>query len=373
MSLITSITPVTVSLADGDGFEQVAIAGSPTTANCVPYVSKRVIGDIASNFQDVDNYALNVRFTSGDLVVERDNTDSSMSVLVYVVEYNPAEVRVQQGTFQVASGSGSLAASLGQNVVLANTYALAYSMQSTGTEGAGNHLLRARLTDVDELTLDRTGTPQGTMDGNYYVIESINGGFTTEAVDVQLGAAVTSNTGTVTAVTPANTAVFGSWKAAHPATDAADPGAAIVGVDLTDSTTVTVTRDLADSNAIDWSGWVVKFANGETVQRGSILTNVGSVTTLPEDIAISSVNTSASIAMHTGSPGAVASGRCDGTINSNWPACAGATLEITDATTLQLDHYEDASNFIDRTFDWQVIDFTQSAGPAPGRRFLVRA
>ncbi|MBI4719436.1 MAG: hypothetical protein HY763_16695 [Planctomycetes bacterium] len=175
-----------------------------------------------------------------------------------VVEYDDASV--QRGTGSLTGTSTSTTASI-TAVDLAKSIVLL--SWKTDISGTGANFLRAYFSSTTQLTIDRAVDTGGTIDFAWEVVQF------TDRTSVQYGllafdSTQTSRTATLTAVNlntsvPLLSTAGGTWggKHAYSADDQIGPG--MFTTALTDSTTLTATRQLTGSAAADIAWFVVSF------------------------------------------------------------------------------------------------------------------
>lgn len=153
------------------------------TANCVPFASWER-GNNQSGFDNWDEMVVDVYFESGNKVAAERNTGAAsvaVAVSVYVVEFEPSEVKVQQGTWSISSG-----ATTGNATVTAvdQTYAaaIAYFKTTYADKYPDNHSPMYYFTSDTNLRFERRSTPPGVVSGHYYIFEALDSQWTVQAV-----------------------------------------------------------------------------------------------------------------------------------------------------------------------------------------------
>jgi hypothetical protein len=351
-----------------------------SSTNVVPFYT-RTYGAGNTAPVDWDSMMFAVHFpTSTTMRIERDgNTSNTWDLHVNLVKFNETAVLVQSGSFDV-NISGTTTATLGTNVDSAKSFIVTNNMQSSSVanESVGNHAVSARFTtegsSVNGLTFERGPSNTGTHHCKYYVITSLTGEFTVDHVVANMAATEGSANVSIGSVTASSTALFGSYHTTHDSESA--NGSSLVTARL-NGTNATIER-ASTSDTVEWRGQVVKFTDNTTVYQGS-----ESITAAAEDAANGSqsvtiggsVDASRSIAMPSGLSGNLHGG-CRGaasTTNHNWVSGNTSYELVGDpATTFTLNFRSLDADFLDRTFEWQVIEWDDGSGaPAPSRRFMV--
>lgn len=101
---ITSIEYVEITLGEGTATASANLTKSQTTGNCVPFVTMYfTAGTSPDNY---DRKAADIYFEAGPKVTaERENTNGQLNLGIYIVEFDPSYVSVQQGTYSFATTS----------------------------------------------------------------------------------------------------------------------------------------------------------------------------------------------------------------------------------------------------------------------------
>lgn len=141
--------------------------------NCVPFLSLYGCSDyMDSHFTDV---YFSGTTESGVINFDRDETRGcTMNIKCYVVEFDPNEIRVQQG---IANG---ITNSITQHTVASGvdpskTGLMMYWKSTSGNQYWADHMVRYRLDTVSGTYVDTyRGTNGGSVDGHYFLFEDIS-------------------------------------------------------------------------------------------------------------------------------------------------------------------------------------------------------
>ena len=155
---------------------------SQTVANCVPFMSARgTSSTIQAHFMDA-------YFSSAGgndyINVERSNSGGTQYCKVYVVEFDPNEVKVQQGSFSL-NGVSNVSVTI-SGVDLTKTALSMYHKATTTTATASSNMVRGKFTDSSTIEFRRNATSQNPT-GHYFVFEALNNQFSVEQVDWSTG------------------------------------------------------------------------------------------------------------------------------------------------------------------------------------------
>jgi hypothetical protein len=255
MALIKSIEKVNISLVSV-GSNSVGLTKGQDIDNCVPFATwESGTNDLASVFIDI-------YFGAGPtLYVQRNGTAGTISLTVYVVEFEPAEVSVQQGTFSM---SGTSTNSTITAVTEAKTFVVSYYRWS-GSVYFYDSTVRTRLTSTTNIDYTRQNST-GTVNGHYYVVEDIGSNWTVQHADLSIINPATSDTTTITAVDEDRTFLVASYYNRYGA-GRADYSA--VTVYLSNSTTIGAEQQLNTAYPADSHirAQAITFISSGDVQR----------------------------------------------------------------------------------------------------------
>jgi hypothetical protein len=344
-----------------------ASLGTQDFNDCVAFVTHRVTSGTLSSVESIQAAAF---YTSGTVNVQRDSTAEDMEYEVSTVQFDDTRVRVQSGgPFEMDDSTTSDTTAIPIAVDLSNTFLICHSFQNSAAgQQYPSHNIRGRITGTQELTFDRI-EDSGTTDIHWTVIESLSGDFTVTTSDVTL-TGVASNTDTSFSVIKANTFVVGSWTSSDPNND--DNTTHTVDVTLDTGGQLTVQRVGTTGNIV-WSGFLVKMADGTTVEHG---TTVQATSLASEDETLATpVSLTRSIAIMSGNMGSTVCGSFTGEgLNPGQDAHVQLTLFDSDAgddfDTVQLRH-DTSGGTTGNDISWQVIEWGTSEPPSGATRRVM--
>jgi len=146
------------------------------TDNCVPFFS----GSGGSNV--IYGHMTDIYFSSAagnDYVnVERITPDATKYCHVYVVEFDPNEVKVQQGTFSMSGTSQTVTIS---GVDLDHT-AMVFYHKGVASNRIDYNMVKGKFNSSSQLEFARANT-NGTINGHYYVFEALNDQFSVQHIN----------------------------------------------------------------------------------------------------------------------------------------------------------------------------------------------
>ena len=293
---VTSVQSVQVTLSGTATSGSATLSSGTVIANCVPFASFSTDGP-----QDqMGRMLIDVYFQAGSppsVVVQRNLGLSGDSIVVNiaVVEFNSANVRVQQNTFQITSTTTS--PTLGTAVDTGRAAMVFYARCSvTGgyswPQAAVAGYIDTSSNPSSTLNFTRGGTG-ATLDGHYYVFEALGGQFAVQQGSCSMASSVTYCDVVLSSVDMSKTFVMTSYRTASNA----DPRFHTVYSYLfSDSGTLKVRngRGVAGANTIDdVRAFAVTFASDGYVQRNY---HSFGTTDTQVDTAINSVETATAMA-----------------------------------------------------------------------------
>ncbi len=142
-------------------------------ANCVPFLTYRCENSHAARFNQL---FVRADIYSGDLHLYRESSTGTIYTSVFVVEFDPTEVKVQSGT--VATTIGTVTDSI-TSVDQTRAFLHFNNSCSGGTEPR-YYLTRGRFTADDTIEFYRAAAGGTTLTMNWYVVEALNDQFTVD-------------------------------------------------------------------------------------------------------------------------------------------------------------------------------------------------
>ena len=174
--MVKSVEFVEFTHDAGSTLSGVALTKGQDYTNCVPFFTAHGCSDtLSGHFYDI---YFNGTTGSGVINFLRAATDTSCDrkIKCYVVEFDPAEVKVQQGSFVSLPSSATTAYNTPESFTQNKTAMVHYWYSTSATNAWDIHLVRGRVlsngTQVDMLR-EQSG---GTVTGHYYLFEDISTG-----------------------------------------------------------------------------------------------------------------------------------------------------------------------------------------------------
>jgi hypothetical protein len=254
---------------------------SQTIAHCVPFATSKQ----ASARTGYDSNLLDIYFEAGPKVtISRTNGTGTIDVGVYVVEFDPTYVRVQQGTLTL-TGTASGTTDITYAVDQTKAAFVSYYKLSVTTNGQDEAALAGDFLDNNTLRWQR-GSTTGNISGHFYVFEDLPDAYTWfSAQYVSWGLPSNGSSpadGTITSVAMDKTFVIASYYTGY------GSGYNRIGqpiVWLNSTTTIRAQAPYCDSDKPGTNrtikAFAVTFAGDELVQRGTFSwgTSGGTLTT----------------------------------------------------------------------------------------------
>jgi hypothetical protein len=181
-SMVKSIEHISVNFEGGGNdvaepqfHKYVSLTKGQSLENCVPFVTYRANG--GSGF--CSNLLTGVKLLEPDrLRLSKINASSELDYEIDIVEFEPDQVKVQQGWY-IMSGTSTTATISGVDQTKAAV--LAYNVTNNGDRRlATDGWARVRFSADDTLTFER-GLNYGINYGHYYVFEAVDDQFTVQA------------------------------------------------------------------------------------------------------------------------------------------------------------------------------------------------
>jgi len=168
-SMVRSIEYVSYDLTDTMG--TISLTKGQILDNCVPFLT------FATSQNDNDRMFVDVYPTEGfRFRLNRPDPSGNCYVRGYVIEFEPDQVRVQQGSFYTSGQSDTVTISGVNRNKTAMTF---YYTTNNANNGAENAWMRGRFTSDTSAEFYRDGTG-GMISGHYYIFEALDDQFTVQ-------------------------------------------------------------------------------------------------------------------------------------------------------------------------------------------------
>ncbi len=232
--------------------------------NCVPFIT--VSANIEENYRQLIDVVKNGGTNKFDLSV--GDGGGTRNVEVTIVEFDPAEVTVQEVSFTITS-SNTVDVTLSA-IVEASTFPIIYYKTVEATDDFHRALIKATFDSTTNLVISCTAW-SGNKTGHAYILEALKGAWAIEA-GASIPFAYTTSQATKNSaitVTPSRTGVWSYWDTDENSDDVRD---GIWDAAITDATNLDLTRGdgTTPSATGDIEVFVVNFAaEVASVQQGA--------------------------------------------------------------------------------------------------------
>jgi hypothetical protein len=372
MAGVINVERLSITLSAGSQGQGTLTKGQDI-ANCVPFLTKRHTVMIAEEPDDWAYLATLVKFSATDKVDVTTNITTTREAVaeVTVVEFDPADVKVQQIDYAIGSAATSTTESITTVTSLTDAFVYhTYTSDHVAPPWDHNQYsaVRVKFNSTSQLGMD-LNTAEANIAGTAYVVESETGDFSVEAVDGITDSGENDVDTTISSVTLAKAFFVSSQKTSSTEHNNDSFPAAY----LETQTNVRLWREDQWTGETTMTGYVVEFDSGgaEKVQHGVL----HQTTLVPsEDVNIESTNyggTPDTAMIHVSGISSMKQSR--GTnVNSADNPDASVAGTFVDADTIRLQHSTFGSMSGD-TYDtpWEVIEWELNGGAPAARRVMV--
>jgi hypothetical protein len=379
MALVASVQTRTVTLSAGTATNTAELDVGTDTSYCVPFFTHRVT-TAAGVVDALAHYLPDIWFTNpgGTPTVNVQTTESATRVLevyITVVQFESAEVDVHSGTFQLTDTTISTNASIGDTVTDTDCFpVIAWRCGPVNVDDNSSSTVSAKFNgtgSVTQLTVERhaTGQADGQIDGHFYVVESINGGFTTQHRTITLTFANTSADSTdLTAVTGSSTMTIGTMRM----DGGADDVNAFAYLHLVEAASdyLQLKRTAAPAfgaASLVCEAFAVEFAGSENVNR---VVRAQTAQDAEEDVTITTLTEYTESMAHT----PATTSWFNMWINHGSTGTGAdpyATLKLTSNTNMRINHLIDGTQTGTAEISYEVIEWEVTAAGATRRVMVI--
>lgn len=341
--LVVSVERVLITLSTIQTSNTGTLTKSQNAANCVPFTTVKPFWiDGASDIYD--RSFVDVTISGSTVTVTRGNhISTSLSVAIYVVEFNSSLATVYSGSFAMTTSESSDVVSIGTTLSSTSDAFMVHNYKTANSTSTPSYqFVRGRISSTSQMTFDRSAA-SGAIDGTWYVVEALNGEFSVQH-DTQVTSG-TSSTDTITSVDTAKSFVIAS------ALSATMPQG-LKTIDLQNATTLRFRS--GSSSAVSTATQVVTFdaAGSGNVQRGEI-------NAVNDDFGtVSTVITSTDYDFSSAHNAMIFGGSLVNSTNFDYNALNYTQTYLTSATNLRHQrHYDAANTNSDTTIVYEVVEW----------------
>ncbi len=179
IGIVKSVEECFIPIAGGLTIVDYSLTKGQDYTNCVPFASWRQPG--VNN--DPREFLLDVIMQSGPQVrLQRHQTGIALEAVVYVVEFEPSKVKVQQGIWEIVNSAYTDTVTLGDTIDKSSSAMIAYNRYNAG-EVPGYFQCGRYIKSNTQVEFQRWHNPTTVCYGHYYVFEALNGEFSVSHYD----------------------------------------------------------------------------------------------------------------------------------------------------------------------------------------------
>ena len=274
-AFVRSVEYVEIVLGPAQTTNSASLTKAQLIANCVPFASAKMDAT-ANSFGEMFADVLLTAGAPPTVTATRNTAGGTVTVGVYVVEFDPALVRVQQGVFSMPNGTlGPVGVGI-TAVDTARAAMVAYSLNDdAGARGYDDVAVEGSFAAANQLQFVRSDS-LAAVSGHWYVFEALNQAgsyaFAVQPRTFSFSGASGTSAALAPSVPSASTLVVGSYRTGA-ASDNPDVGSFrlfLSGCAGTPSMCTAVTAQGYTGSAVTATAYVISFSSGTRVQRGAL-------------------------------------------------------------------------------------------------------
>ena len=234
-AFVKSVEYVEITLTDA-GPTSANLTKGQTIADCVPFYTVNLTSDVNA---DMDRWLVEVFFEAGPKVTaQRSGSGGTVVVGIFVVEFDTSgNISVEQGTWDLLSAEAATTEAI-SSVTTTKAFCLIAYRHNLASRNWDRAQVAVSFNSGTELSFDR-GNTVGAVTGRYYVVSTTGTEFSVQHDSFAMGSTVETATNSISAVTLADTFVYGTWLSVAANTEVLDGGYVF---DVQDTTTVRARR-----------------------------------------------------------------------------------------------------------------------------------
>lgn len=171
LNIVKSVEPI--ELDNTNEYQIISPTKGQNLNNCVPFFTSKS----SSTGGYIYRCKPEVYFDDGFIHIKCE-LSGTRYVMLYIVEFNPDRVKVQQGHYEMI-GTSSVTIDI-EEVDLNKAFLVHNWHTNTSNQSAYIHLIRGYFNNNQQIIFDR-GTTSNNVCGSYWVVESLDNGFTVES------------------------------------------------------------------------------------------------------------------------------------------------------------------------------------------------
>jgi len=195
-SFVRSVTHKEVSM-DATFAEATYLSTGQITKNCIPFVTQRGTGTGGYQLRLMPMVII-YDDGSNQINIHRGSGVGTLDVSIYVVEFDPSQVKIQKGTFCM---EGTSITKTIESVDLSKSFVIGSYHSDSGNTNWYHHLVQTKFNSETEIIITRYNST-GNIYGYYYVVEAIDDQFRVQSIDFPGGSSSTSIYGEFTDFIP---------------------------------------------------------------------------------------------------------------------------------------------------------------------------
>lgn len=175
-NIVESIQLVEATIASSETTTSGYLTKSQNYQNCIPFMTINNATSNALRGIFCDAYFSGTT-TSGVINFERAYGEATVTeIKCYIIEFNPAQVRVQQGTFDPYSAGGTDSVTLGTTLNSVNKAAMTFAWKSAYNATSPHHCVRGWVDSTTTINF-KVGLTSTDINGHYFLFEDLGSTF----------------------------------------------------------------------------------------------------------------------------------------------------------------------------------------------------
>lgn len=213
-SVILSVEKVTLTFSGAASVQDQDLTLGQNWQNCTPFMSTREAG--AAVTDAFANRLTNVAFSDNAgtaNVAAALTTGDDIQLEIFVVEWDPTKVNVQQHGWSITAGNQTNGGQAITSVDLSKSFLIHSARQTsvaTSADEYQEYITRCRFTSSTGVVISRIGV-SGALQGNFWVVECIGSEFSVQSFDFSSTSSATTTDQAISSVDMSKTFLVGSY------------------------------------------------------------------------------------------------------------------------------------------------------------------
>jgi len=174
LGIIKSVEQCLLTVSTGQGYADYTLTKGQDPANCVPF-GTYVAAQVANSTPNQNVFDFVMLDGPPRVRARRGGATGTHYTAIYVVEFEPTKIKVQQGSWSIIASATTDTVTLGDSIVKNNSALITYYRYNSSSVVPRDMMVASKVLSNTQIQMERSYTASTVCDGAYYVMEALNG------------------------------------------------------------------------------------------------------------------------------------------------------------------------------------------------------